>query len=258
MDTEPKYALITGGSRGIGKALAREFAGRGMNLLLVARNQGNLNAAAREIKEEFPVHVQTLQADLSDPGAAMNIRDWCRREGYRVNILVNNAGIAGTVKFETADAEYFRKILQVNVSSMVSLTRLFLPELATHPEAYVLNIGSMSAYFPLPYKTVYAASKAFVRNFSVSVTVINPNGVRTSSGIRERIDAHSWLVRRFLITDAHRIARISVNNMMKRKAVMVPGLLNRLLILVYRLVPHAISGRYLSGIFRKEIGQSSS
>jgi short-subunit dehydrogenase len=255
MDTEPKYALITGGSRGIGKALAREFAGRGMNLLLVARNQGNLNAAAREIKEEFPVHVQTLQADLSDPGAAMNIRDWCRREG--------------TVKFETADAEYFRKILQVNVSSMVSLTRLFLPELATHPEAYVLNIGSMSAYFPLPYKTVYAASKAFVRNFSValneelkgspvSVTVINPNGVRTSSGIRERIDAHSWLVRRFLITDAHRIARISVNNMMKRKAVMVPGLLNRLLILVYRLVPHAISGRYLSGIFRKEIGQSSS
>jgi len=84
-----KYTLITGGSRGIGKALAREFARRGNNLLLVARNQEGLDAVSGEISTEFSVPVHTLQADLSHPDSAYRILNWCREEGYRVNILVN-------------------------------------------------------------------------------------------------------------------------------------------------------------------------
>jgi short-subunit dehydrogenase len=266
MDTEPAYTLITGGSRGIGKALAREFARRGMHLLLVARTAAGLDAASREITKEFAVRVHTLQADLSEPGSARKVVDWCKKEGYRVNILVNNAGIAGTVRFENASPEYFNNILQVNTASLVMLTRLLLPELRTHPEAFVLNVGSLAGYFSIPYKSIYAASKAFVKDFSlalcqelkdgpVRVTVVNPNGIPTNADIDKRIDTHSRLVRRFFITHAEKIARISVNKMLKGKAVVVPGFHNRALILVYRMIPPGTRGKWLSGIIRKEIGE---
>ncbi len=259
-----KYTLITGGSRGIGKALAREFARRGNNLLLVARNKEGLDAASGEITTEFSVHVHTLQADLSHPDSAYRILNWCREEGYRVNILVNNAGMEGSCKFETTRPEYFMDMIQVNVSSLVLLTRLFLPELLTHTRAYVMNVGSMAGNFPIPFKSVYAATKSFVAGFSraislefrgspVSVTVVNPNGVPTNEDVRARINMHSRFVRRLFIMDAEKIARIAVNGTLKGKAVIVPGLLNRLPLLAYRVMPRGMVGRYLFHVFGKEI-----
>ena len=261
---ELKYTLITGGSKGIGKALAREFAHRGMNLLLVARNQAGLDAASREITEEFAVPVHTLQADLSDPDGAFRIFDWCRKEGYRVNILVNNAGMEGSAEFENAGPEYITDMIQVNVASLVLLTRLFLPEMKTHSRAYLMNIGSLAGDFPIPFKSVYAASKAFVRCFSralsleckgsgVSITVVNPNGVPTNDDVRERIGKHSRMVKWLFIRDAEKIARKSVHGMLKGKTLVVPGFLNRILLLAYWIMPGGITDKLLFRVFQQEV-----
>ena len=264
MDKEISYTLITGGNKGIGKALARECARRGMNLLLVAREKPELDHTSRELKQEFQIRVETLQIDLRGEDAPQVVLDWCLSRGYAVNILINNAGIAGTARFETSPPEYSDERILVNVRALVLLTRLFLPELKKHPKAYILNTGSMSAYYPIAYKSVYSASKAFVLSFSmalneelrgsqVSITVVNPNGVRTNLDTYDRIDSHGWLTSRFVILDAEKIARISVDKMLKGKLVVVPGFVNRLIIFVTRMIPGSIKIRSASRIFRKEL-----
>jgi len=152
----------------------------------------------------------------------------------------------------------------VNIRALVLLTRLFLPELQRHSKAHILNIGSMSAYYPLPYKSVYGASKAFVLSFSraineelrggkVKVTVVNPNGVRTNEDTFVRIDSHSRLSRLLFIMDAKDIARISVDKMLKGKLVVVPGLMNKILMRISYLIPTRIKERRTARIFGKEI-----
>ncbi|MFC2115611.1 SDR family NAD(P)-dependent oxidoreductase [Bacteroidota bacterium] len=258
------YTLITGGSKGIGKALARECASRGMNLLLVARQKEGLEEASRNIREEFKVRVETLQADLRGKDTPQKILDWCLREGYPVNVLINNAGIGGTTRFETSSPEYSSERIMVNVHALVQLTRLFIPELKKYKRSYILNMGSMSAYYPLAYKSVYSASKAFVMYFTraineelrgsqISITLSNPNGVRTNKGTLDRIDSHGRLINRFLILEAEKIARITIDKMLMGKLVVIPGFMNRLLILFARITPRGIRERNASRIFRKEL-----
>ena len=264
MEEALKYTLITGGSRGIGKALAGEFAGRGMNLLLVAKPDDGLEAAAEELDAEYPVEVHFLTQDLRDSDGPRNVWEWCRKEDYRVDILVNNAGVAGTTFFEESDPSYSDERILVNVRALVLLTRYFLPELKTHGKAYILNIGSMSSYYSIAYKSVYSASKAFVNNFTralkqelrgsmVSITVVNPNGVRTNEGTLGRIDSHSRFARRFLILEVGEIARISVDKMLKGKTVVIPGFMNRLVVLITRMIPAGLRERLSAKIFQKEL-----
>jgi len=264
MDTERIYALITGGSRGIGKSIARECAGRGMDLLLVAKRGEGLRAVAEELKAEFQVDVHFLAVDLRDPDGPQMVWDWCQKEGYRVNILVNNAGVAGTSSFQKSIPEYSDERILVNVRALVLLSHYFLSELKSHSRAYILNIGSLSAYFPIAYKSVYSSSKAFVLSFSralkqelknsnVSITVINPNGVRTNADTHARIDSHSKLSTRLFIQDSNEIARIAVDNMLKGKLVVVPGVLNRFLVMLSWIMPNRIRDRLAAGIFGSEL-----
>ncbi len=115
MDTERIYALITGGSRGIGKSIARECASRGMDLLLVAKREEGLRAAAGELKAEFQVDVQYFAVDLRDTDGPQMVWDWCQAEGYRVNILVNNAGIIKRIPFLEMNAKDFTDVVDLKV-----------------------------------------------------------------------------------------------------------------------------------------------
>ena len=264
MDHGITYTLITGGSRGIGYALARECACRGMNLLLVAKPGDGVESAARTLSEEFPVKVHTLEVDLIELHGPRKVWDWCSEKGYRVDILVNNAGLGGAEVFETSPLMYSDERILLNVRALVLLTQLFLPELKSHTCAYILNIGSISAYFALPYKAVYAASKAFVRSFSralrveladtpVNVTVVHPNGVRTNVGTHERIDTHSKLTKKLFILDAEEIAKITVDKMLKGKLVVIPGFMNRVLLLLSTFLPISYMEKRSAAMFIKEV-----
>ena len=258
-----KYTLITGGSMGIGKALARECASRGYSLLLVALDTPELEQAAGEIRQEFSVEVNTLGIDLTELEGPAKVFAWCQDNHYRVDILINNAGIAGSVVFGESDPAYSDVRIMLNIRALVLLTRLFLPELKSNIPARILNTGSMSAYYSIAYKSVYAASKAFVLSYSrslgeelrgtgVSLTVVNPNGVRTNSGSHGRIDAHGKYAN-LVILPVERIARIAVEGMLKGKAIVVPGKWNKLLLILSKMIPSRLREKRVANMFRKEL-----
>ncbi len=266
MDAENTYTLITGGSGGIGYALARECAGRGMNILLVARIGDGLDAATETLRKEYPVRIESKKIDLRDLDGPQKVWDWCQEEGHEVNMLINNAGMAGTADFEASDLSYSDERILVNVRALVLLTRLFLPELKQHSKAYILNIGSMSAFYPIAYKSVYSASKSFVNTFTraikqelrgsnVSITVVHPNGVRTNKSTHDRINAHSGLTKRLLIFESNEIARLSIKSLMKGKTAVVPGFANRVLLFITLMLPRGFRERQTTKIFRKELNR---
>lgn len=249
---------------GIGKALASECARRGMNLLLVALPGPELDQTAAEIRKNFSVAVETLGIDLTENMSPGKVLEWCEQHNYAVNILMNNAGLAGSVVFETSPVEYSDDRIMLNIRAMVLLCRLFIPILKQNKKAYILNTGSFSAYQPLPFKSVYAASKSFVHLFSlalneelrdtpVSVAVVNPNGVRTNPETYERINTHGILVKKFLILDADKVARLSVEGILKGKKIIIPGFWNRFILQITRLLPLQFKIRKTATVFRKEL-----
>lgn len=264
MVNDTSYTLITGSSMGIGKALARECARRGMNLLLVALPGPELRQTASEIRKDFAVKVDTLGIDLTRPPSPGEVLEWCKKNDYVINILMNNAGIAGSAIFEESSIEYSDERILLNIRALVILSRLFMPMLKQNKRAYILNTGSFSAYQPLAYKSVYAASKSFVHQFSlalneelkdtsVSVTVVNPNGVRTNAGTHDRIKSHGKLVQKTLILDADKIAQLAVEGMLKGKRIIVPGFWNRCMLLITKPLPINFKIRKAAKIMRKEL-----
>jgi len=258
------YTLVTGGSMGIGKALSTECARRGMNLLLVALPGPELKQTADEIRERFSVKVDTLGIDLTESISPGKVLEWCEKNNYTINILMNNAGIAGSAIFEESSIEYSDERILLNIRALVILSRLFLPMLKQNEKAYILNTGSFSAYQPLAYKSVYAASKSFVhlfslalneelRDTSVCVTVINPNGVRTNVATFDRINSHGKLVQKTLILDADKIAEIAVTGMLKGKKIIVPGFWNRCMLQITRALPANFKIKKAAKIMRKEL-----
>jgi len=257
------YTLITGSSQGIGKGYAMEFAKRGHNVLLVALPEPKLEETAFEIKEKFKVKVETLAIDLAKEDAPQQVYDWCKNNSYVVDILVNNAGVAGTSVFDESPLEYSDMRIQVNVRALVLLCRLFIPDLKKQPKAYILNTGSLSAYYSIPYKSVYSASKAFVLTFSkairdelygssVSVSVVNPNGVYTNDGTFGRINAHG-AKGRLTATTADELAVIAIDGMFKGKGVIIPKFVNKFLLFLQKLIPAGLEQRILRKEFMKEV-----
>jgi short-subunit dehydrogenase len=256
------FSLITGASSGIGKAIAYECAGRGMNLLLVALPDSGLEQVASDIRQKHNVEIHTLELDLTRLEGPKSVLDWCEGNKFGVNMLVNNAGMAGTAIFEASALEYSDSRILLNIRALVLLTRLFIPLLKEQSRSYVLNIGSMSAYFAIPYKAVYSASKSFVMNFSlairvelkhtpISVSVVNPNGVRTNIGTNARIDSHGFMGRATEIKPED-LARLAIDKTLAGKAVIIPKTLNKMLAILSK-APNGLKQRILTKEFDKEV-----
>lgn len=258
-----KYALITGGSQGIGKAMALECAKRGLNLILIALPGRELEETALEIKSKYNVKVHFKAIDLTEKTGPEEVYNWCRDNHYTVNILVNNAGIAGTALFETSTIEYSDLRIQLNIRALVLLTRYFLPDMKKLDKAFILNVSSMAAFYAIPYKTIYAASKAFVlifskalreelRNTSIKVSVVCPNGVRTNPGTYGRINAHGLKGKITQITP-ELLAKKAIQYLFNGKVVIIPGRINRFLLLLKYIVPGSIQQKILAREFKKEM-----
>jgi len=258
-----KYTLVTGGSMGIGKAMAHECASRNQNILLVALPGKELEETAREISEKFKVDVQFLAIDLTGLDAPKKVYEWCINNNFDVDFLINNAGIAGTSVFQESDPEYSDIRIMVNIRALVLLTRYFLPLLQKHEKSYILNIGSLSAYYAIPYKAVYSASKSFVvqftraiheelRNTGISISVVCPNGVQTNEGSFARIKSHG-LMGKLTQIPADQLARLSISKVYKGKIVIIPKTVNRILLLLNKLIPSSMEQKILRREFEKEV-----
>jgi short-subunit dehydrogenase len=263
MNPDVKYALITGASSGIGKAIASYCGSVKMNLLLISLPNENLEVVAAEIRKKHSVLIDFFEVDLSQPDGPENVYNWVKEKNYSVNILVNNAGVAGTSVFELSDPMYSDIRIMVNIRALVLLTRYFLPDLKKQEKAFILNVGSLSAFFSIPYKAVYSASKAFVVSFSralryelrdtgISVSVVCPNGVRTNAGTHARIEAHG-IKGRITAIEVDRLAQQSIEKMLKGKFLYVPLRINRVLLFLQKMIPINFLQKILTREFNKEV-----
>lgn len=164
------YTLITGASGGIGEALAIKLAERKHNLLLVARSVEKLEVQCNMLSNKFGINVQYIAADLSNLNTVKEVFDECKYRNLSVTVLVNNAGIGSSGEFVKSNLQSELEMLQLNNSAMVMFCRLFLPEMISKKIGTIINVGSLASFFPSPYMTVYAASKAFVRSFTQALT----------------------------------------------------------------------------------------
>ncbi|MCB0588369.1 MAG: SDR family NAD(P)-dependent oxidoreductase [Phaeodactylibacter sp.] len=254
------YTLITGASAGIGRAMAFECAGRGDNLLLIALDDGALPGVADEIRAQYGIAVHYLEIDLCRQDSPARVFQWVKKEGYRVRILINNAGFGRGGLFENISIEEYYSMMQLNNQAMVGLCYYFLPELKEHPRAHILNMSSMEATLPLPYKAVYTGTKNFVYAFSlalreelrrsnVRVTVLCPGPVLTNPSGLDRIKAHGRRAR-LLLAMPDEVARIAIRKMLKGSQVIIPGSTPLLIVRAMNLLPLSVKMRVLERVFR--------
>ncbi|NJL65303.1 MAG: SDR family oxidoreductase [Methylacidiphilales bacterium] len=172
-------ALITGASGGIGKAFAVYMAARGMNLVLVARSEAKLNQLATDLQSKHNIQVDVLIKDLTEPGATNAVFDYTQKQGITIDFLINNAGFGDYGDFAQSDENRQTQIVQLNILALVNLTHKYLPLMQQNRSGNIINIASIAAFQPIPYISVYAASKAFVLSFSQALWAENRNyGVR--------------------------------------------------------------------------------
>ncbi|MBE8987978.1 SDR family NAD(P)-dependent oxidoreductase [Nostoc sp. LEGE 12450] len=172
-------ALITGASSGIGKAFAQELAARKTNLVLVARSKEKLSQLAKQLQEQHKIQVDVIIQDLTEPNAAATVFDATKAKGLTIDLLINNAGFGYYGDFAEGDGERQIKIVQLNILALVGLTHKFLPLMRQRRSGSIINVSSITAFQPIPYLSVYAASKAFILSFSEALWAENRQyGVR--------------------------------------------------------------------------------
>lgn len=259
MNTSNDYALITGASLGIGREIAKELSKRNINTLLVALDTPELKETKQFISDNYATKVDALGVDLTEPMAAQEIYDWCKKNDYKVSILVNNAGFGEGGYFEDTPLERYCKMIDLNNKAYISLIHLFLPGMKKSGNAHIMNTSSMEAIFPLPYKAVYTGTKNFiysfslalneeVRRFGVKITILCPGPVLTNKGGLDRIKAQGAKSKLFvLMPDV--VARVAVKNMLNGMLISNPGKMNWWLTKIAKFIPTRLKMRILEKIF---------
>lgn len=261
--TEPttsEWVLITGGSHGIGLALAKECLRQGLGVAIVALPDHNLTEARRILTGLGQSRLRTLGINLVSPNAIDRIITWLTDEQLQLSYLINNAGFGRGGLFEHTPWAEYKTMLQLNNQVMVELIYHLLPQLIARSGG-ILNMSSMEATLPLPYKTVYTGTKAMVYNFSlalreelrhhgVSVSVLCPGPVITNEDGLRRVEAQGTRAR-LLVTMPDDIAPEAIRGMLAGKAVIVPGRLVRTILNVSYLTPRFFRMRILERVFRR-------
>lgn len=162
-----KTVIVTGGSEGVGAAVARKFAEAGANLMLVARSRKNLDALAEELRDK--THVEIFPMDVADQDACVDLFKKTAFEFGSIDVLINNAGYHARGKVADVDAADLAKIVDVNLRAPIVLSRLAIPYLEESGSGAIINVGSMAGGCPVPGSTTYAATKAGLRSFTLAL-----------------------------------------------------------------------------------------
>ncbi|MGS2738660.1 SDR family NAD(P)-dependent oxidoreductase [Sinomicrobium sp. M5D2P17] len=257
------FTVITGASQGLGKALAGVCARQGRNLILISLPGEHIHHTAKELMQQYAVEVICHETDLiKEENISKTV---ARIKKYNINILINNAGIGGTKKFMDADLAYIDHILLLNMRSLVILTHQLLPVLKKQQQSYILNISSLAAFSPMPYKTVYPATKAFVYSFSrglhaelkrsnIHVAVAHPGGMATNRDTTKRISSHGKFIR-FSILSTETTAAICMARLLQKESIIIPGKMNRFSSILQKFMPVDLQLRIFSTKLQRELQQ---
>ena len=245
-----KYTLITGASQGMGLHMAKECAALNRNVLLISLPNENLQKLSLEIKEKYSVQSAYFEIDLTEKDSAKNIFNWVKKNNYSIDFLINNAGFGGVGSFEDYSIEYIEKMIDLNIKATTNLTHYFIPDLKNNSPSYILNNASMIANFPCPYKSIYAASKVYVKYFTealrvelecfgISVSLLQPGATPTNDVVKNQIQKGGFMAR-VSVTEPHKVARKAVRNTLKGRPVIIPGWKNRMSLRFLKVLPYSL------------------
>ena len=250
--------MITGGSQGIGYAIAEALAKRRYNLVLVARHQDMLLTAKNKLEATYNIHVEILVNDLSREESADEISQWCISRNIPLKLLCNNAGIGGADDYLSASLDTMRYMVRLNVESGMALTLRLLPLLEKNTRAYILNVASIAGFAPIPIKNLYAATQSAVIFFSyslkyqlkdkdISVSCFAPGPVYTKPEIvKETKKRLGWWADKIAVSP-ERAGEIAVRKTLRKKMMIVPGTLAQLISTLLRVIPtRTITATYSS------------
>jgi short-subunit dehydrogenase len=246
--TPPTAALITGASSGIGAAFARRLAASGHNLVLVGRRKERLEALSAEIRQQKPVVVDVLVADLADEKGVEQV-ERCIADLGDLDLLVNNAGFGTTGNFAGSDLDRQLDMIQVHVLAPVRLTRAALPGMIARRYGGIINVASLAAFLPAPGNATYSATKNYLVTFSEILALeLKGTGVRvqalcpgfTVTEFHERPELKEFersQIPKMLWCSAEDVVNESLKGLKRGRVVVVPGLIYRLISLTVRNSP---------------------
>ena len=257
--TSRPRALITGASSGIGEAFARQLAKRGHDLVLVARRRDRMEKLATELADAHGVEVEVVEADLAKDGDVSAVEERVRRGD--IDLLVNDAGFGTRGEFAGLPLARELEELDVNVRALMRLTHAALGPMVERGRGGVINVASTGAFQPVPHMATYAATKAFVLHFSealheevkgkgVTVTCLCPGPVKTEfqevAGVNDRsVPSMAW-------KSTDDVVESALKAVSARRAITVPGALNRLTATAVKLMPRFVARRVAGSMFKRE------
>jgi short-subunit dehydrogenase len=167
--TRPGYALVTGASRGLGRCFARTLAARKQNLVLVARSGEKLEALRRELQAAHGIEVESIPFDLAQTGAGQHLADELTRRDLEIELLINNAGFGDQGRFHQLSLERQVQSISLQNATVVELTYRLLPAMIEQKRGGIITVSSMAGFQPIPFASVYSATKAFLTTFSLAL-----------------------------------------------------------------------------------------
>jgi short-subunit dehydrogenase len=253
MNNSVKRVLITGATSGIGYDLAKLFAADGYEIVIVARSNNELSVTTEELKRQFDVNIISIVKDLSLVDAPFELFEETKSKGLDIDILVNNAGQGLYGEFADTDINRELSIIQLNISSLVVLTKYFLKDMLDRGQGKILNLSSVASKAPGPLQSVYHGTKAFVQSFSeavrdevkdsgITITALLPGATGTDFFNKAgMLDAKN--VKEGKLADAAGVAKDGYDALMRGDDMVVSGFMNKIEVAMSNILPDSTAAK---------------
>jgi len=249
------YALVTGGSSGIGLAFTHQLADKGYNICIVSNEKEKLSILKNEIETNKNVKCISLNIDLAQDDAAQKVHSFCKDHKLTIEVLINNAGFLIADNFINVEPQRISALLKLHILTTTLLCQFMAKDMIAERKGYILNVSSTSAYMPYPLISIYGPSKTYIRNFTkairnelysknIYVSCILPGAVDTN--LYNLSPSKLKLAKKLgVMHNPHFIAKKGLHLLFKNKGQLVPGLLNKFSLVFLKLVPNFVIRKIL-------------
>ena len=257
-----KFTLITGASSGIGLEMANVCAEKGMNVLLVSLPNEDLAAKANSISTKYKIKAKFHECDLTELSDLNNLLQWVEENGFHVNFLINNAGFGGTMPFDEMSEGYINNMIDLNIKATTHVMNKFTPLLKLNSPSRILTVSSIISDISAPYKSLYAATKTYIRNISlslayelkkhgISVSVLLPGATPTNRVVTSQIEQGAYAARATVMS-ANEVARIAIDKTLKGKTIITTGTRHGLIRQLMLAMPYRLSALVAINRYEKQ------